>query len=85
MVVHGPVRNFGESIAMLDLDADGLSDLVVESGLGAVAVLYGSATLQGVLDLRDLGTGLSRRSLADLDDIRPLHRRGGRLERRRQG
>ena len=46
-----------ESIAMLDLDADGLSDLVAESGLGAVAVLYGSATLQGVLDLRDLGTG----------------------------
>ena len=42
---------------MLDLDADGLSDLVAESGLGAVAVLYGSATLQGVLDLRDLGTG----------------------------
>ena len=58
VVVHGPVRNFGESIAMLDLDADGLSDLVAESGLGAVAVLYGSATLQGVLDLRDLGTGV---------------------------
>ena len=44
-------------MVMLDLDSDGLSDIVAESGLGMVAVLYGSASLEGVLDLSDLRTG----------------------------
>ncbi|MCI0634061.1 MAG: IPT/TIG domain-containing protein [Actinobacteria bacterium] len=52
--VIGKDKGFATSLAMLDLDGDGLSDVVASSRLGKAVVVYGRRDPPGELHLQDL-------------------------------
>jgi len=55
-IVHGRDRDFGRSPVLIDLDRDGLADVVTPSGTGSVVIVHGSNSAREI-DLPDLDAG----------------------------
>ncbi|OLE70905.1 MAG: hypothetical protein AUI36_03245, partial [Cyanobacteria bacterium 13_1_40CM_2_61_4] len=56
-IIRGKSSDFASSLAFLDIDGDGFSDVVAATGTGNIVVIYGSAQPAAELELPDLDGG----------------------------